>query len=255
MKSPISVLLTAAVILIPASLGSAREWTDLSGKHKTEAEVVKVEDGAVSLKKPDGSIVKVPINRLSLPDQKYLKAWSFLDSLKTDPEPDVPSREELDVPSREELDGNSPAKVIWTADLSGAEVPEDDVSGSLHGKPFTPDRTELGRGILTLRQANRGQSPIALTVHLFLESGESPAGKVFRMPSDRGLQAPVVSVTWKESGNPVEESETFLGQYALLLEFGQVERGQLAGKIYACLPDKSKSVVAGVFSAKLVDGK
>ena len=53
-----------------------RQWTDRSGSYSVEAELVKVEDGRVHLKKPDGTIVQVPQDRLCDADQRYLKSLS-----------------------------------------------------------------------------------------------------------------------------------------------------------------------------------
>jgi len=46
-----------------------RTWTDTTGKFKIEAELVRVADGKVELKKPDGTVVNVPLDKLSAADQ------------------------------------------------------------------------------------------------------------------------------------------------------------------------------------------
>jgi hypothetical protein len=56
-----------------ARLAAARVWTDSTGKHTIEAELLKVADGQVHLKKADGMVVVVPLERLSDADQRYLK--------------------------------------------------------------------------------------------------------------------------------------------------------------------------------------
>ncbi|MGD0653286.1 MAG: SHD1 domain-containing protein [Thermoguttaceae bacterium] len=50
-----------------------RTWTDSTGKHTTEAEFVESKDGNIQLKKKDGSIINVPIEKLSENDQKWVK--------------------------------------------------------------------------------------------------------------------------------------------------------------------------------------
>lgn len=50
-----------------------RTWTDPSGKYKIEAEFIGVEDGVVKLRKTDGGIVSVPIDRLSPDCQGYVR--------------------------------------------------------------------------------------------------------------------------------------------------------------------------------------
>jgi len=51
----------------------AREWTDSSGTHKVEAELVKLDGDVVHLKKADGAIVKVPLNKLCEDDRKLVR--------------------------------------------------------------------------------------------------------------------------------------------------------------------------------------
>lgn len=51
-----------------------RTWTDASGQHKTEAKLLTVESGQVSLLKANGATVKLPIERLSAEDQTWIKS-------------------------------------------------------------------------------------------------------------------------------------------------------------------------------------
>jgi len=46
-----------------------RTWSDATGKFKIEAELVRVADGKVELKKADGTVVSVPLDKLSAADQ------------------------------------------------------------------------------------------------------------------------------------------------------------------------------------------
>ena len=59
------------VVLIAATgnFTMAREWTDTTGKFKTEAEFVELTDGNVKLRLTDGRVVTVPLSKLSLRDQ------------------------------------------------------------------------------------------------------------------------------------------------------------------------------------------
>jgi hypothetical protein len=50
-----------------------RNWTDASGQHKTRAVLEAVEDGTVRLRKADGSIVELPIEKLSEADQRWIE--------------------------------------------------------------------------------------------------------------------------------------------------------------------------------------
>jgi hypothetical protein len=66
-------LLAALYLAVCAGNGLARTWTDSTGKFKIEAELVDVEDGKVRLKKDDGSIVTVPLIKLSAGDRAFLR--------------------------------------------------------------------------------------------------------------------------------------------------------------------------------------
>ena len=52
-----------------------RSWTDATGKHRIEAELVAVKEGWVRLRRASGDLVSVPIARLSEPDQQYVAQW------------------------------------------------------------------------------------------------------------------------------------------------------------------------------------
>lgn len=68
---PVSLSL---LMLVPSlAVAQSRTWTDKSGTHKTEAELVDVVDGVVRLKKSSGEVVSVPLSRLCDADQAFLK--------------------------------------------------------------------------------------------------------------------------------------------------------------------------------------
>ena len=50
-----------------------RIWTDSSGQHQTEAQFVDCADGKVRLRTRDGNVIEVAAERLSEPDQQWLK--------------------------------------------------------------------------------------------------------------------------------------------------------------------------------------
>ena len=51
----------------------ARTWTDSSGAHKVEAELLKVDGEIVHLKKADGAVIKVPLNKFCEDDQAFVR--------------------------------------------------------------------------------------------------------------------------------------------------------------------------------------
>ena len=58
-----------------AVVAAGREWTDSTGQHTVEAELLRVDDGAVRLIKPDGKILAVPIEKLSQADRRFVAQW------------------------------------------------------------------------------------------------------------------------------------------------------------------------------------
>jgi len=69
-------LLASSVFALLLVVGSAqgRTWTDSTGNFKTEAELVDFKDGVVRLRRADGNVVSVPVERLSETDQQYLQS-------------------------------------------------------------------------------------------------------------------------------------------------------------------------------------
>ena len=61
------------LVCLVSSVVVARTWTDTTGDFKVEAELLGVEDGLVRLKKEDGTVVSVPLARLSAADRTFLK--------------------------------------------------------------------------------------------------------------------------------------------------------------------------------------
>ena len=58
----------------PAPPDSLRTWVDATGKYKIEAELVSHENGSVKLKRRDGTVVTLPIEKLSAEDREYLES-------------------------------------------------------------------------------------------------------------------------------------------------------------------------------------
>lgn len=55
-----------------ASGSAIRTWSDVTGKFKIEAELVSVEEGKVNLKRKNGELVAVPLEKLSKEDQEFV---------------------------------------------------------------------------------------------------------------------------------------------------------------------------------------
>ncbi len=66
------LLVSLAICLVTPARVDAREWTDQSGAYRIEAELVDVQKGVARLRRPDGSIVSVPLGKLSEADQQFI---------------------------------------------------------------------------------------------------------------------------------------------------------------------------------------
>ncbi|MEX2174253.1 MAG: SHD1 domain-containing protein [Pirellulaceae bacterium] len=70
----LAVLFVLGYCGVSGPLAAAREWTDPSGKFRIQAELVAIRGDKVVLEKADGTILSVPLNKLSAADQAFLKA-------------------------------------------------------------------------------------------------------------------------------------------------------------------------------------
>ena len=139
-------------------------------------------------------------------------------------------------------------KPAWTSDVTKMKIPETKASGTIHGVDFTVEKAELENGVLSLRQGKDFFPDLALDIFLFLKDNEKIEGKNFKITTTAGFDAPHINMKWKAKDGQIPETETYTRDYAMLLQFGKGKDGIIPGKIYVCLPDKSKSCVAGTFT-------
>lgn len=83
-----NVAIVGALFFALAPLSNAREWADSTGKYRIEANLVRVEKGNAVLRKTNGSIVSIPIVRLSNADQAFLNAAMNSKAEAEDPPPE-----------------------------------------------------------------------------------------------------------------------------------------------------------------------
>lgn len=79
-------LLALGVLLLCASTLAAREWTDLTGKFKVQADFVAEEQGKIKLRTEQGKTVRVSRDRLSKKDRAYVEGrvdFQAFDDLKS----------------------------------------------------------------------------------------------------------------------------------------------------------------------------
>lgn len=52
-----------------------RTWTSRKGGHTTEAKIISYANGVVTIENPDGKKIKVPVEKLSEEDGRYIEEW------------------------------------------------------------------------------------------------------------------------------------------------------------------------------------
>ncbi len=143
------------------------------------------------------------------------------------------------------------SRVVWNMDLHEAIIPEEPVLGKIHGESFTMDSAKIQGGILTLSKGKDFAPEQSTLIFLFLKTGERLEGKQYNISRDQGKGVPHIHIKWRAVGKEGLETEMFMRDYAMHLEFGEVENGKVPGKIYLSLPDKMQSFLAGTFVADI----
>ena len=114
----------------------------------------------------------------------------------------------------------------------------------------------MENGILELREGKDFFPDKSLKIFMFLEEGATAEGRKFRISPKQEFGGPQVHVhmQYKPAGDQgFGETEMFMEQFAMILEFGKKQAGKIPGRIYVALPDKQKSFVAGTFEVVLDD--
>jgi DNA-directed RNA polymerase subunit RPC12/RpoP len=143
-----------------------------------------------------------------------------------------------------------PANIAWSLDLKNTTFPETNAQGRIHGSLFVSERASLEGGRLSLRQGKTWPPDLGITLQLPTQPGEDLAGKTVEVAPDQPPPVPYLTVRWKDDHQQPAKQDVKRG-YALKLAFGQPAKGRLPGKIYLCLPDEARSVVAGTFNAEV----
>jgi Domain of unknown function (DUF4190) len=136
----------------------------------------------------------------------------------------------------------------WTSDISKVSFPSHPASGKLHGMDFTIKTALFKNGGLRISSTNR------MSLEIYRGLGDSIEGQSYEVQFvDDSSANPHVKITWDEDG--VAQSATFSKGYGMKLQFGQAKNRRVPAKIYLCLPDDSKSCVAGTFEVRLARQK
>lgn len=102
-----TIIGVSTVLFLVTNCGEAeaRKWTDKTGKFSVEADFVSLADGAVNLKRPDGQVIKIPLEKLSETDQEVARAVAQIRNNPRDAQdPFVPTKEKSEsVPPKSNL--------------------------------------------------------------------------------------------------------------------------------------------------------
>lgn len=130
-------------------------------------------------------------------------------------------------------------------------IPATAASGKLQGKSFKPDRVELEGNRLSLRQGKDFFADASIEIMLDQQKLKLDDGlKLVVRPSQKWTDGiPSLHVAVRHDKN-IPDTKFINDDYALTLELGKPDKGMVAGKLYLCLPDSQRSVLAGTFTAK-----
>jgi hypothetical protein len=184
--------------------------------------------------------------------QKDSPAQPGQDTGTTPKDDAVPQTTDKSPPQNAAVSPPAPPAAAWTQDVAEMGFPTAPATGKVHGRPFAPRATDLSRlsgRFLTLRQGDEFNPELEVKILLSAAKDENFSGKTYEIAPAATQAVPRVSMSWREQERRPAESQVFTEKYALRLEFGQESDGRLPGKVYLCLPDESKSVVAGTFTA------
>ena len=72
-RHPITRLCVVLIFTICVPTAAARTWTDSTGTHKIEGEFVKLADGKVEIRRDDGKLFRIALDKLCEDDQKFVR--------------------------------------------------------------------------------------------------------------------------------------------------------------------------------------
>lgn len=138
----------------------------------------------------------------------------------------------------------TPDAAGWTLDLSALKIPSTPVAGRIHGQPFTLQKMAYDGGFLKFMQGSDFFADLEMDVVLFAPVNRL-GGKTYTSDKSTGTR-PHIYMHWKDPANKYRQ-QSWVNDYALRIEFGQLQNGRLPGKIYLCVPDPDKSFIRGTF--------
>jgi hypothetical protein len=181
---------------------------------------------------------------------KLLEGEELEKALKIPTPPEKVAEDKKD-PKNTEPAPAANGKIEWTQDLAKMAIPDSLAAGKILGKDFQVEAAKReGSGAIVLSQG-KGPFPNA-AILIFLKPTDPIEGKSYEIRKDTPpLQRPPIHLKIIPPGQKLPAGPAIVLDYAMKLEFSKAENGVVTGRIYACLPDENKSVVAGTFKLKL----
>lgn len=157
-------------------------------------------------------------------------------------------------------DNDAPEKQLpvippsYTLDVTAAQIPEGRANGAISGTNFVCETARLDIAgntlVLSLRQGTNASPDREILVYLRPRAGEKIGGGSWTIgPEMKNSAVSQVAKRWKPNPRYAATMKGFSTGYALKLELGAIEFGELTGKIFVALPDPERTVVAGIFKA------
>ncbi len=166
----------------------------------------------------------------------------------------APARVEPVAPKSVEPVDLTPDGTGWTLDLQDVTFPDEAVSGRIHGQTFAMEKVSLEGGFLKFCQGGGFFADLEMDVVIFESNLAKLSGRTLEVPTEEPGSKPHIWMKWMEASGQSPQSKSYMDDYALRLEFGQVAGGKLPGKIYLCLPDPEKSFIRGTFEVNTRPG-
>lgn len=137
----------------------------------------------------------------------------------------------------------------WTLDLKKMNIPETAATGQILRENFKVERARL-TPIGTL-ELEHGKS--RLVIFLGLKVGQPIEGKSFEFRADDKEMGkrPSIHVQIYAEKTTRPKMQFFSTDYAMRLEFGKQKDNAIPVRLYLCLDDGGRSVLAGTFTVDL----
>lgn len=183
-------------VIACGSIAAAREWVDATGKFKVEAEFVALRGGKVILEKPDGSVLSIPLDRLSASDQEHAKKLGQPTAAKPAGAPEREAGNLKQNVSASEL----PARVRATLQAACHRCHGED-GASEGGFNFVVNLPKLAKTF-----AQGGNASESVLLHRMSAKDDSVMPPVGEMPRPTANEIATVRA-WIEAGSPAGTSE------------------------------------------------